>query len=87
MMRQAFFKISLTHVLLPFHEPFFLLHVDFQFRAALSSVVDRTDPRVDLTDFKMIGEGSTGIVLSAYKVGCSSCQIQKRQRKFAQNII
>ncbi|KHJ87267.1 kinase domain protein [Oesophagostomum dentatum] len=49
-----------------------------RFRAALSSVVDRTDPRVDLTDFKMIGEGSTGIVLSAYKVSMKQIVAVKR---------
>uniref|UniRef100_A0A1I7X0P8 non-specific serine/threonine protein kinase n=1 Tax=Heterorhabditis bacteriophora TaxID=37862 RepID=A0A1I7X0P8_HETBA len=38
------------------------------FRAALCCVVNPTDPRGDLTDFKQVGEGSTGIVLAAYKV-------------------
>ncbi|RCN26929.1 hypothetical protein ANCCAN_27343 [Ancylostoma caninum] len=58
-----------------------------QFRAALSSVVDRTDPRVDLTDFKMVGEGSTGIVLSAYKpslkqiVAVKRMNLKKQQRR------
>ncbi|VDM83077.1 unnamed protein product, partial [Strongylus vulgaris] len=62
--------------------------VDFEeFRAALLSVVDRTDPRVDLTDFKMIGEGSTGIVLSAYKhslkhiVAVKRMNLRKQQRR------
>ncbi|KAL6744354.1 hypothetical protein Aduo_017296 [Ancylostoma duodenale] len=58
-----------------------------EFRAALSSVVDQTDPRVDLTDFKMVGEGSTGIVLSAYKlslkqiVAVKRMNLKKQQRR------
>ncbi|VDP50809.1 unnamed protein product [Heligmosomoides polygyrus] len=50
----------------------------FQFRAALSSVVDRSDPRVDLADFKMIGEGSTGTVLAAYKISAKQIVAVKR---------
>ncbi|KAK6757652.1 hypothetical protein RB195_015455 [Necator americanus] len=58
-----------------------------EFRAALSSVVDRADPRVDLTDFKLVGEGSTGIVLSAYKaslkqlVAVKRMNLKKQQRR------
>lgn len=49
-----------------------------EFRAALSSVVDRSDPRVDLADFKMIGEGSTGTVLAAYKISAKQIVAVKR---------
>ncbi|CAD6193148.1 unnamed protein product [Caenorhabditis auriculariae] len=38
-----------------------------EFRKALRFVVDGSDPRSDLADFKQIGEGSTGIVQAAYK--------------------
>ncbi|XGW06617.1 hypothetical protein V3C99_016722 [Haemonchus contortus] len=49
-----------------------------EFRAALSSVVDRSDPRADLADFKVVGEGSTGTVLAAYKVSSKQIVAVKR---------
>ncbi|PIO73754.1 kinase domain protein [Teladorsagia circumcincta] len=58
-----------------------------EFRAALSSVVDRSDPRADLADFKVVGEGSTGTVLAAYKlsskqiVAVKRMNLRKQQRR------
>ncbi|WKY08985.1 hypothetical protein Q1695_001837 [Nippostrongylus brasiliensis] len=49
-----------------------------EFREALSSVVDRSDPRTDLTDFKVVGEGSTGTVLAAYRISSKQLVAVKR---------
>lgn len=50
----------------------------FQFRNALKFVVDGTDPRSDLTDYKQIGEGSTGVVEAAYKISTKQIVAVKR---------
>ena len=49
-----------------------------QFRKAISALVDKTDPRPDLADFKLIGEGSTGVVQAAFKVSTSQIVAVKR---------
>ncbi|CAB3397587.1 unnamed protein product [Caenorhabditis bovis] len=58
-----------------------------EFRNALRFVVDSSDPRHDLKDFKQIGEGSTGIVEAAYKistrqiVAVKKMNLKKQQRR------
>ncbi|PAV67888.1 hypothetical protein WR25_24136 [Diploscapter pachys] len=49
-----------------------------EFRKAISALVDKTDPRPDLADFKLIGEGSTGVVQAAFKVSTSQIVAVKR---------
>ncbi|CAA98433.2 Serine/threonine-protein kinase pak-2 [Caenorhabditis elegans] len=51
---------------------------DEEFRNALKFVVDGTDPRSDLTDYKQIGEGSTGVVEAAYKISTKQIVAVKR---------
>ncbi|EGT55251.1 hypothetical protein CAEBREN_00370 [Caenorhabditis brenneri] len=51
---------------------------DEEFRNALRFVVDSTDPRSDLTDYKQIGEGSTGVVDAAYKISTKQIVAVKR---------
>ncbi|EFP08880.1 hypothetical protein CRE_18095, partial [Caenorhabditis remanei] len=48
------------------------------FRNALKFVVDSNDPRSDLTDYKQIGEGSTGVVDAAYKISTKQIVAVKR---------
>ncbi|KAF8382531.1 pak-2 [Pristionchus pacificus] len=58
-----------------------------QFRHALSLLVDRADPRADLEGFAQIGEGSTGVVVSAYqisarrRVAVKKMNMKKQQRR------
>ncbi|VDM53702.1 unnamed protein product [Angiostrongylus costaricensis] len=58
-----------------------------EFRVALSCVVDRRDPQTDLTNFTIVGEGSTGIVFAAYKkstrqtVAVKRMNLRKQQRR------
>lgn len=51
---------------------------DEEFRNALKFVVDSNDPRSDLTDYKQIGEGSTGVVDAAYKISTKQIVAVKR---------
>ncbi|KJH53644.1 kinase domain protein [Dictyocaulus viviparus] len=51
-----------------------------EFRVALSRVVERDSPQTDLIDFKMVGEGSTGIVLRAYKISTKQIVAVKRMK-------
>lgn len=51
---------------------------DEEFRNALRFVVDSSDPRSDLTDYKQIGEGSTGVVDAAYKISTKQIVAVKR---------
>ncbi|GMS77900.1 hypothetical protein PENTCL1PPCAC_75 [Pristionchus entomophagus] len=58
-----------------------------QFREALSALVNGTDPRGDLDAFSQVGEGSTGVVMSAYqistrrRVAVKKMNIKKQQRR------
>uniref|UniRef100_A0A914UPL0 non-specific serine/threonine protein kinase n=1 Tax=Plectus sambesii TaxID=2011161 RepID=A0A914UPL0_9BILA len=58
-----------------------------QFRAALQMVVSAGDPRTDLTDFAKIGEGSTGVVMTAvqqstgHRVAVKRMDLRKQQRR------
>ncbi|CAI4222591.1 unnamed protein product [Auanema sp. JU1783] len=49
-----------------------------EFRDALRKVVSPSDPRPDLTDFKQVGEGSTGNVSAAYKISTRQIVAVKR---------
>uniref|UniRef100_F1KS32 non-specific serine/threonine protein kinase n=1 Tax=Ascaris suum TaxID=6253 RepID=F1KS32_ASCSU len=49
-----------------------------EFRAALKMVVSAGDPRSDLTNFVQIGEGSTGVVMTANQVSRKRCVAVKR---------
>ncbi|PIC26844.1 hypothetical protein B9Z55_019295 [Caenorhabditis nigoni] len=51
---------------------------DEEFRNALKFVVDSDDPRSDLTDYKQIGEGSTGVVDAAFKISTKQIVAVKR---------
>jgi hypothetical protein len=61
--------------------------VKLQFRAALQMVVSAEDPRSDLTDFAKIGEGSTGVVMTAvqlstgHRVAVKRMDLRKQQRR------
>ncbi|GMT08872.1 hypothetical protein PFISCL1PPCAC_169 [Pristionchus fissidentatus] len=58
-----------------------------EFRHALSLLVDPSDPRADLEAFEQVGEGSTGVVMSAYQVSArrrvavKKMNIRKQQRR------
>ncbi|KHN74614.1 Serine/threonine-protein kinase PAK mbt [Toxocara canis] len=49
-----------------------------EFRAALKTVVLSGDPRADLANFAQIGEGSTGIVMTANQISTGRCVAVKR---------
>uniref|UniRef100_A0A1I7T351 non-specific serine/threonine protein kinase n=1 Tax=Caenorhabditis tropicalis TaxID=1561998 RepID=A0A1I7T351_9PELO len=51
---------------------------DEEFRDALRQVVENSDPCLDLTDHKQIGEGSTGVVDAAFKISTKRIVAVKR---------
>ncbi|KAK0410485.1 hypothetical protein QR680_005152 [Steinernema hermaphroditum] len=58
-----------------------------QFRSALEMVVDQGDPREEFSSFRQIGEGSTGVVVTAInrrngrKVAIKQMNLRKQQRR------
>ena len=58
-----------------------------QFRTTMELLVSRSDPTTDLTDFKKIGEGSTGLVYTARQlsrdrtVAVKKMNLWKQQRR------